>query len=125
MINRDILSEKLKYLVMMNAQDKFDILDFGIDIIESNGKIESYEVNMQCDYLKVIDPDLNSFVHDIKKALQILENVLSNYTISSDGKIIQGSSSNAIVSEASIWKFQYVTDSKQIFDLSFLVNYVD
>jgi hypothetical protein len=124
MINEAVLSEKLKYLVMMDTRGKFEILDFGVAIVESDGKIERYEVNMECDYLGVIDPDIGSFIFFVKKAIQILEDVLSEHTISSEGKLVRGSSSNAIVSESSIWKFDYVADSKHLFDLSFIIQYV-
>jgi hypothetical protein len=124
MINEAVLSEKLKYLVMMDTRGKFEIFDFGVAIVESGGRIERYEVNMECDYLGVIDPDIGSFINDIKKALAILEEVLSEHTISSDGKLVRGSSSDAIVSESSIWKFNYVTDSKHLLDLSFIIQYV-
>lgn len=128
MINTEILSSKLKYLILMNARStQFEMIDVYIEFdITNNGKtIYSYDVDVKFDYQGTIDFDLSSFVTDIQKMSDKLSELVSEFMITSDGKVVLGKNANCFASEPNIYTIDYEVDTKHIFNLSYKFNYHD
>ena len=128
MIKTDILSSKLKYLILMNAKStQFEIFDVWIEFdTTNNGKtIFSYDVDVKFDYEGTIDFEMYSFVDDIQKMSDKLSELISEFMITSDGKIVKGENSNCFVSDPNIYHINYEVDTKHVFNLSYKFNYHD
>jgi hypothetical protein len=52
-----------------------------------DNKIEAYEVQLEFDFLKEIDPDSDYIFQKINKVMKEISTFLKEYTINSDGKI--------------------------------------
>jgi hypothetical protein len=96
MINEEILSEKLKYLLMSNLSGLFDIMEFylHIDYVKNKELIERYEINIKFDYLGPIDIDTDFFCRDIKNMVNKLRDSITKYILSPKGKVVLGSDNN-------------------------------
>jgi hypothetical protein len=125
MIDVKILSEKLKYLIIMNSKPNFDIQEIYFDFDYNENKIDNYDVNIKFDYNGGLDNDINSFGYDIKRMSEKLQDIIDEYTITQEGKIIKGNTGKAFSSEGVVWSFNYVADEKHIFDMSFRVHYTE
>jgi hypothetical protein len=128
MINTDILSSKLKYLILMNAKStQFEIIDVYIvfDTTNNGETIFSYDVDVKFDYQGAIEFDLYSFTADIEKMMDKLSELVSEFMITSDGKLVKGENANCFASEPSIYSIDYEVDTKHIFNLSYKFNYHD
>jgi len=128
MINEEVLSEKLKYLVLMESKPDFNILEFYIEFDyydDTTKRIESYDINIKFDYNYSLDPNIYSFAHDIQRMSEKLKNILNQYIITQEGKIVAGNLTKGSTDEGSVWEINYEADNKHIFDMSFRVHYHD
>ena len=125
MIDVKILSEKLKYLIIMNSKPNFDIQEIYFDFDYNENKIDNYDVNIKFDYNGTLDNDINSFGYDIKRMSEKLQVIIDEYTITQEGKIIKGDTGKAFSSEGVVWSINYVADEKHIFDMSFRIHYTE
>ena len=127
MINEEILSEKLKYLITMNAKSThFDIMSIHIEfdyIDQNHTKLANYDIDVKFDYQGAIDIDMYSFAHDIQRMSEKLRDVLNEYVITEEGKIVEGKNSNCFATEPMIFNIEYEADTKHIFDLGYKFNY--
>jgi hypothetical protein len=128
MINEELATEKLKYLLMTETGRDFEILDVGIDFnytdYDKRDKLEEYDVDITFDYLLTIDSQSTDFGIDIHKMSEKLRNIISKYTFNSEGKIVKDSDS-AFVDHGMIWKVDFIADTKHVFEMSFRVTQLD
>lgn len=121
MINEELLTEKLKYLVMSELQGNFEILSFLIDFQYSDPKtLEAYDVDVKFDYLSTIDSQASDFGYDITKMSDKFREAVQKYQINREGKIV--TNSEYMVSDGLIWGIEFVADTKHVFEMSFNVN---
>jgi hypothetical protein len=128
MIDEKVLEEKLKYLVIMESKPEFNILEFYIEFDYYDNpikRIDTYDINIKFDYNYSLDPDIYSFVHDISRMSEKLKNILNQYIITQEGKIVAGNLTKGFTDEGSVWEINYEADNKHIFDMSFRVHYHD
>jgi hypothetical protein len=128
MINEELATEKLKYLLMTETGRNFEILDVGIDFnytdYDKRDKLEEYDVDITFDYLLTIDSQSTDFGIDIHKMSEKLRNIILKYTFNSEGKIVKDSDS-AFVDHGMIWKVDFIADTKHVFEMSFRVTQLD
>jgi hypothetical protein len=129
MINEEVLSEKLKYLILMSAKrNQFEVMNVYVEFNytdESHEKLESYDVDVKFDYEGSLEFEMYSFAHDIQRMSEKLRDVISEYVISQDGKLINGNSSKCYPSDPLVYSIEYKVDEKHIFDLGYKFNYHD
>jgi len=127
MINEEVLSEKLKYLIIMNAKPKlFEVMSVYIEfeyIDQNHTKLENYDVDVKFDYNGALDFDMYSFVHDIQRMSEKLKDILNEYVITEDGKIVEGKNSNCFTTHPLIFNIDYEADNRHIFDLGYKFTY--
>lgn len=129
MINEEVLKEKLKYLIRIAAKGRqFDIMDMHFEFTytnESHDKMESYDIDVQFDYGGPLEFDMYSFAHDIQRMSEKLRDVLSEYVISREGKLVSGINSNCFSGEPMIYSIEYKVDEKHLFNLGYRFNYAE
>ena len=129
MINEEVLSEKLKYLILMSAKrNQFEVMNVYVEFNytdESHEKLESYDVDVKFDYEGSLEFEMYSFAHDIQRMSEKLRDVISEYVISQDGKLINGNNSKCYPSDPLVFSIEYKVDEKHIFDLGYKFNYHD
>ena len=127
MINEEVLSEKLKYLIQMNAKsNQFNVEKIAIEfeyIDQLHTKLDNYDIDIKFDYEGRIDFDLYSFVQDIKAMSDKLQAIISEYVITKEGRIVSSSNSNCYTTEPLIFNIQYEVDTKHVFELGFKFRY--
>jgi hypothetical protein len=130
MINEQVLSEKLKYLIMSEMSKKFEIFEFHVEFMYIDGMrdtLEEYDIDIKFDYHGSIDSESSRFGTDIERMSEELRGIIMTYTISPEGKIKSGDADtfSTFVDEGMIWGFEFEADTKHIFNMSFKVNYRD
>lgn len=123
MINEEILTEKLKYIIISESKKEFEIMNVALEMdFMNNDKstIESYRVFVKFDYNGLISPDLHYFTKDISHMSDKMSNIVSKYVIDSKGKLIQGGE-NTSISEGDIWTLDFAADDRHIFDMSYQI----
>ena len=130
MINEEVLSEKLKYLIMSEMSKKFEIFEFHVEFMYTDGMrdtLEEYDIDIKFDYHGSIDSESSRFGADIERMSEQLRGIIMTYTISPEGKIKSGDADTftTFVDEGMIWGFEFEADTKHIFNMSFKVNYRD
>jgi len=127
MINQEVLSEKLKYLITTNAKLKqFDVMKIFIDfeyIDQNHQKLSAYDVDIEFDYEGALDFDIYTFAHDIQRMSEKLRDVVSEYVISQEGKIVSKENSNCYTTEPMVYHISYEVDTKHVFNLGYKFNY--
>ena len=127
MINEEVLSEKLKYLITMNAKPKqFDIMKIYIEfeyIDQGHQKLSGYDLDITFDYEGALDFDMYSFAHDIQRMSEKLRDILNEYVITKEGKILSGANSNCSSTEAMVYNISYEVDNKHVFNLGYKFQY--
>ena len=127
MINEEVLTEKLKYLITTNAKLKqFDVMKIFIDFEyadQNRQKLGAYDVDVQFDYEGILDFDMYNFAHDIQRMSEKLRDVVNEYVISKEGKIVSRENSNCYTTEAMVYKISYEVDTKHVFNLGYKFNY--
>ncbi len=130
MINEQVLSEKLKYLIMSEMSKRFEIFEFHVEFMYTDGirnTLEEYDIDIKFDYHGSIDSESSRFGADIERMSEQLRGIIMTYTISPEGKIKSGDADtfSTFVDEGMIWGFEFEADTKHIFNMSFKVNYRD
>jgi hypothetical protein len=129
MINEEVLKEKLKYLIGIAAKGRqFDIIDIYFEFTytnESHDKMESYDIDVKFDYEGPLEFDMYSFAHDIQRMSEKLRDVLGEYVINRDGKLVSGIKSNCFSGEPMIYSIEYKVDEKHLFNLGYRFNYAE
>jgi hypothetical protein len=127
MINEDLLSEKLRYLILMNSKStQFKIEDVYVEIEYLNQeytKIGNYEVDVRFDYEGVLDPDISTFTYQVQVMSEKMGDLLSEFVITEDGKIVSNTEGNVTIGEGMVWKMDYRADELHYFDLSYRFGY--
>ena len=127
MINEEVLSEKLKYLIIMNAKPKlFEVMSVYVEfeyIDLSQTKLANYDVDVKFDYNGALDFEMYSFAHDIQRMSEKLRDILNEYVITEDGKIVEGKNSNCFATDPLIFSIDYKADETHIFDLGYKFTY--
>ena len=127
MINEELLSEKLKYLITMNAKStQFDIMSIHIEfdyIDQNHTKLANYDVDVKFDYTGSLEFEMYSFAHDIQRMSEKLRDILNEYVITEDGKIVEGKNSNCFATDPMVFSIEYKVDEKHIFDLGYKFTY--
>jgi len=125
MINEEILTEKLKYLVISAAGKKFEIesftIDFEYDSLEHADVINEYDVNIKFEYQGVINGEVGDFGKDIYRMCYEFEKILNEWSISKEGKIQHNA--DVWVLEAMIWDIIYRVDETHSFNVTYKVNH--
>jgi hypothetical protein len=130
MINEQVLSEKLKYLIMSEMSKRFEIFEFHVEFMYTDGMrdtLEEYDIDIKFDYQGTIDSESSSFGADIERMSETLRGIIMTYTITPEGKIKSGDTDtfSTFVDEGMIWGLEFEADTKHIFNMSFKVNYRD
>ena len=119
----------MKYLILMSAKrNQFEIMNVYLEFNytdESHEKLESYDVDVKFDYEGSLEFEMYSFAHDIQRMSEKLRDVISEYIISQDGKLINGNNSKCYPSDPMVFSIEYKVDEKHIFDLGYKFNYHD
>lgn len=126
MINEKVLSEKMKYLIIMNSNNQFEIEDIYVDFEYADSKREkliSYDIDVRFDYPGSIDSQFEDFLIDINRMQEKMKVILNKYTITEDGKLIAGEKSKSFSIEPKIYNITYEFDTKHIFDLGYKFLY--
>lgn len=127
MINEEVLTEKLKYLITTNAKLKqFDVMKIFIDFEyadQNREKLSAYDVDVQFDYEGALDFDMYNFAHDIQRMSEKLRDVVNEYVISKEGKIVSRENSNCYTTEAMVYQISYEVDTKHVFNLGYKFHY--
>jgi hypothetical protein len=127
MINEEVLTEKLKYLITTNAKLKqFDVMNIFIDFEyadQNRQKLGAYDVDVEFDYEGALDFDMYNFAHDIQRMSEKLRDVVNEYVISQEGKIVSRENSNCYTTEAMVYHISYEVDTKHVFNLGYKFNY--
>jgi hypothetical protein len=111
------MSEISKRFEIFEFRVEFDYIDY-----EVRDRIEQYDIDIKFDYHGTIDSESSGFGTDIETMSEDLRGIISNYTISPEGKIRSGDN-DAFVHEGMIWGLEFEADTKHIFNMSFKVNY--
>jgi hypothetical protein len=122
MINTEVLSEKIKYLIITEAGKEFNIISASLDIDEySNNLIESYYVWVEFDYQGKIDPEVYNFAIDIQKMSNKMKDIVGKYTLTSNGKIVSGGE-NVTIGNGFIWGSKFTFEESHEFQMSFKIT---
>jgi len=123
MINEQILSEKLKYLLMVSAREnQFDIISFDVEFDYTNNEreqLDGYDINIKFDYEGALDSYMHYFSQEIESMSDKLRGILNSYVISEDGKLVSGEDSNCNANEGMVWNIEFEADTKHIFNMTF------
>jgi hypothetical protein len=119
MFNEEVLGQKLKYLIMMEIREKFDILEFAVEIFEDKGEISDYIVEIKFDYLKAMDGDMPNLTKDMNKVFNQIADAIEKYSISKQGKIDTNLSN--FVHPPQVWDIDFIYDEKHVFNVSYRV----
>jgi hypothetical protein len=127
MINEQILSEKLKYLLTVPAREnQFDIISFDVEFDYTNKErqqLDGYDINIKFDYEGALDPYMYYLLQEIGSMSDKLRGILNSYVISEDGKLVSGEDSNCNSGEGMVWGIEYEADTKHIFNMTFKFIY--
>lgn len=126
MINEELLREKLKYLITMNASKWFEVMDVYIEfeyLDDSKERIIRYDLDVTFDYHGRIDLELTEFVRDVEKMSDELKKILMEFVISKDGKIVSGKNSDVYVLDPLIFSAEFKADELHKFILGYKFLY--
>jgi len=116
--------EILKYLLLIELQKKIEVINFKIYPDLNKNSLNGYEIVIEFDVLKDVDPDLDYINSEIKKILSQISSFLDQHIIGSNGKLIPDSIN--LKTESSlpvISNLEYVYGEKLIVGTLFRVNY--
>jgi len=123
MFNEEILTEKLRYLISIDAK-KYEIKNFHIsfsyDSWENKQSVEEYDVDIEFDYSGSIDPDSDIMFQEISKMCRDLQDIIGKYGINKKGKLnIKGEHT---VYPAMIWNINFAVDETHLFNVTYKVT---
>ena len=121
--------EKLEYLInMMLRQNDFEVLglDISVDTYtpktttkeEPQPMVELYDIFLSVDYLKEI-PSFNDgeFTNKISKVLSKIEKCVTEFTITSEGKLVRGEGDMSFSSR--ILDFHFKEEEQSKFEITY------
>jgi hypothetical protein len=121
--------EKLTYLInMMLKENDFEVLGLDISVDTYTPKtttkeepqpiVELYDIFLSVDYLREI-PSFNDgeFTNKISKVLSKIEKCVTEFTITSEGKLVRGEGDMSFSSR--ILSFNFVEEEKSIFEITY------
>ena len=111
------MNAKPKMFEIMNVYIEFDYID------QNHTKLANYDVDVKFDYQGALEFDMYSFAHDIQKMSEKLGDIINEYVITRDGKIVEGKNSNCFATEPMVFSIEYEADTKHIFDIGYKFNY--
>lgn len=127
-INYKVLGEKLKYIIRNECKEKkFNVLFIDVEFEESSDQekpIESYRV-----YIKVDDDhgwspdDIYSFTNSLKKSNDLLDECVSYFTITPQGKLV--TENRHIYISNYVYSVHYELDEVQVLQLAYIFTYPD
>ena len=127
MINEEVLKEKLKYLIRIGAKNRqFDVMNVYIEfeyIDQNHTKLANYDIDVKFDYEGPLEPDMYSFAHDIQRMSEKLRDIVNEFVITEDGKIVEGKNSNCFATDPLVFSIEYKVDETHIFDLGYKFTY--
>jgi hypothetical protein len=127
MINEEVLAQKLKYLITMNSARWFDVEDVYVEfdyVDESREKLSNYDLDITFDYHGRIDIMLSEFLIDVQSMSDKLKDILMEFVITEEGKIVNGKGSNVyVLDNPFIFSTQYKADELHKFVLGYKFNY--
>jgi len=127
MINEQVLSEKLKYLLSVPFRENyFDIIDFNVEFDytdKERQRLDGYDINIKFDYEGAFDSYIYFLLKEIDSMSEKLRGILNSYVISEDGKLVSGEDSNCNANEGMVWNIEYEADTKHIFNMSYKFIY--
>ena len=87
--NIKISEEKMTYLFFNSFRDKYKLLTLGIypDYYKNNDTFDSYEIQIEFDILKELDPDYDYVFENVGKALKEISEFCKEYTINVEGNM--------------------------------------
>lgn len=122
MIDEKVLSDKLKYLIIVDSKPHFEIMEVVVELEYDKDKlISEYSVDVKFDYQGRIDPEVWNFGSDISVMESKLREIIGRYPINPQGKIQMGFT-QYMISEGMIWDLEYVFDEKHLFNMSFKID---
>jgi hypothetical protein len=129
MINKEALVEKLKYLITTNAKSTmFDIINIYVEfdyLDQKHEKISEYDLDVKFDYAGAFDFEMSTFLYDIQKMEQKLRQLVGEYVLTPEGKIVSRSKTNVAMSDAKVFNIEFAVDEKHIFDLGYTFYFTD
>jgi hypothetical protein len=127
MINKDLLTEKLRYLILMNSKSsQFVIEDIYVELDYLNKehtKIAEYEIDVKFDYQGLLDPEISTFTYQVQSMSEKMGDFLSEYVITEDGKIVSNQEGNVTISEGMVWNIKFIADDTHFFNMSYRFRY--
>ena len=90
---------------------------------QNRQKLSAYDIDVQFDYEGALDFDMYSFAHDIQRMSEKLRDILNEYVITQEGKILSGANSNCSSTEAMVYNISYEVDNKHVFNLGYKFQY--
>ena len=127
MINDTVLLEKLKYLITINGKLKmFEVMNINMEFEytdKTHTKLRNYDIDIKFDYHGPLDFDMYSFAHDIQRMSEKLRDILNEFVITEEGKIVSGTNSNCYTTEPMIFSIEYKADESHIFELGYKFHY--
>jgi hypothetical protein len=129
MINKEVLVEKLKYLITTNAKSTmFNIINVYVEFDYSdpnNEIISEYDLDVKFDYTGAFDFEMSTFLYDIQKMEQKLRQLVGEYVLTPEGKIVSRSKTDIAMSDAKVFGIEFSVDEKHIFDLGYTFYFAD
>ena len=131
-----ILSEKIKYLITMElTQRNFEVLSVDTDIQtytpQTTGSeppktlIDEYYIVLVVDYKGSLDSyEPYAFTSDIKNICESMRNCVTQYTITKNGKIVNGDE-NIYCSDAFVLNMEFKFEELHKFTVNFSFTYPD
>ena len=130
----NILSEKIMYLITSElTQRKFEVFSIDADIYtytpDTTGSetpktlIDEYYIVLVVDYKGSLDSyEPHSFTHDIKRICESMRNCVTQYTITKNGKIVNGDE-NIYCSDAFVLDMEFKFEQLHKFTVNFNFTY--
>lgn len=126
MINEEVLKEKLQYLITANSAKWFDIMSIYLDfeyVDESKEKLSNYDLDISFDYHGAIDIEFGEFVRDIQTMSDRLKDILMEFVINQEGKIVSGKNTNVWTTDPLIFSAEFKADETHKFILGYKFHY--
>ena len=123
MFNEEVLTEKLKYLISLEAKNfeiKYFKIYFSYDSWENKKFVEEYDIDIEFDYMGGIENDSDYIGNDIKKMCQELGGIIGTYGVDRNGKLT--AKGEHLVFPAMIWNIKYDADETHIFNVTYKVQ---
>jgi len=122
----DAIKDKMKYLILSNLDTKKFVIEELKVLLDLNtsGKIAEYEIDLKFDYVGPVSEDFDTFPQEVGIILNKLEPILTDYIITSDGKIksIKTVHEDILVMGPTVWKLDFAFDERFVFHVGVRVD---